>query len=38
MADRGSTDDLASLAKLDEPTLLRELKSRYTRDKIYVSY
>ena len=37
MAGRGETDDLASLAKLDEATLLEELKSRYTRDKIYVS-
>ena len=37
MSARGETDDLASLAKLDETTLLEELKSRYTRDKIYVS-
>lgn len=37
MAGRGETDDLASLAKLDEATLLEELKSRYKRDKIYVS-
>ena len=38
MADRGETDDLASLAKLDEATLLEELKRRYTKDKIYVRY
>ena len=37
MSARGETDDLASLAKLDETTLLEELKSRYTRDQIYVS-
>ena len=37
MSTRGETDDLASLAKLDEATLLEELKSRYTRDQIYVS-
>ena len=29
------TDDLASLANLDEPVLLEELRVRYDEDKIY---
>jgi hypothetical protein len=33
---KGQTDDLASLASLDEAILLDELKVRYTEDKIYV--
>lgn len=38
MAERGKIDDLATLDKLDEAILLEELKSRYTKDKIYVSF
>jgi hypothetical protein len=34
---KGQTDDLASLANLDENILLDELKARYAEDKIYVS-
>ena len=37
MAKRGETDDLATLASLDEAVLLQELKRRYEQDKIYVS-
>ena len=37
MAKRGETDDLATLASLDETILLQELKRRYEQDKIYVS-
>ena len=33
----GETEDLATLAKLDEKVLLEELKVRYSQDKIYVS-
>ena len=33
----GETEDLATLSKLDEKILLGELKSRYFKDKIYVS-
>lgn len=33
----GTTDDLASLGRLDESILLNELKHRYNHDKIYVS-
>lgn len=34
---RGETDDLASLSRLDENILLEELRSRYSKDRIYVS-
>ena len=37
MAVQGKTDDLATLASLDEAVLLQELKRRYEQDKIYVS-
>ena len=37
MPSRGETDDLATLSRLDEATLLEELRFRYSRDKIYVS-
>lgn len=33
----GDTSDLATLPCLDSITLLKELRARYTRDKIYVS-
>ncbi len=33
---KGQTDDLASLANLDEVVLLEELKTRYNTDMIYV--
>ena len=33
----GDTDDLATLSCLDSATLLKELRARYARDKIYVS-
>ncbi len=33
----GEVEDLATLARLDETVLLKELKVRYSRDKIYVS-
>ena len=33
----GATDDLASLAKLDENILLNELKVRFHKQNIYVS-
>lgn len=32
----GFTDNLAELSNLDENTILEELKSRYSRDVIYV--
>ncbi len=34
---KGEADDLAQLSKLDEATLLEELRFRYSQDKIYVS-
>jgi myosin heavy subunit len=34
----GETDDLATLAKLDEKILLNELKLRYEKQQIYVSH
>lgn len=34
---RGDTDDLATLSRLDENILLEELRSRYSKDRIYVS-
>lgn len=34
---KGETDDLATLSRLDEATLLEELRVRYSKDKIYVS-
>ena len=34
---RGETDDLATLSRLDENILLEELRSRYSKDRIYVS-
>ena len=34
----GEVEDLATLARLDEKVLLSELKARYNRDKIYVSF
>ena len=34
----GTTDDLASLGRLDESILLNELKHRYNNDRIYVSF
>ena len=37
MAKPGDTEDLATLAKLDEDVLLDELQKRYENDKIYVS-
>jgi myosin heavy subunit len=33
---KGQTDDLASLANLDDVVLLEELKTRYSAEKIYV--
>ncbi len=36
-ARKGTMDDLAQLSKLDEATLLEELRFRYSKDKIYVS-
>jgi len=33
----GETEDLASLANLNEAILLDELKARYKKDDIYVS-
>ena len=33
----GETNDLASLARLDEQILLSELKERYGKHNIYVS-
>lgn len=32
----GDTDDLASLSRLDDGIMLRQLKARYQRDVIYV--
>ena len=32
------TDDLASLPDLNEAIILKELKHRYAKDKIYVSF
>ena len=32
----GEVDDLASLARLDEKALLEELRTRYSKDAIYV--
>lgn len=37
MAGRGEADDLATLSRLDEATLVEELRMRYDRDRIYVS-
>lgn len=34
----GEIEDLATLSKLDDKVLLEELKVRYTKDKIYVSF
>jgi len=34
----GGTDDLATLAELEENSLLDELQARYNKDVIYVKF
>jgi myosin heavy subunit len=36
MSVAGEVQDLATLSKLDDAILLRELEARYTKDAIYV--